>query len=79
MITHEYLYKICRDKYWYENGLDTNNHNNPDCSCGCKWFIELEGKFGMDWGVCCNKNSPRKALLTFEHMGCKYFENEKRI
>jgi hypothetical protein len=46
----------------------------PDCSCGCKNFIKLEGKLGSDWGVCCNPKSPRKGLLTFEHQGCSFFE-----
>lgn len=46
----------------------------PDCSCGCKYFLPLEGQLGMDWGVCANPASPRAGLLTFEHQGCKAFE-----
>ncbi len=46
----------------------------PDCSCGCKHFLPLEGKLGMDWGICANAQSPRAGLLTFEHMGCMQFE-----
>lgn len=45
----------------------------PDCSCGCKHFIPLEGDEGADWGVCSNSKSPRAGLLTFEHQtgrGC---------
>jgi len=45
-----------------------------DCSCGCKRFLKLPGKLGMDWGVCANANSPRVGLLTFEHQGCEQFE-----
>lgn len=44
-----------------------HNLNYPDCSSGCKYFIELEGELGNDWGVCSNKKSPRKGLLTWEH------------
>jgi hypothetical protein len=46
----------------------------PDCSCGCKHFLELSGTLGFDWGLCANARSPRAGLLTFEHMGCKFFE-----
>ena len=51
----------------------------PDCSCGCKYFIPLEGTLGMDWGVCANSTSPRVGLLTFEHQGCKAFEYDERL
>lgn len=51
--------------------------NYPDCSMGCKYFISLEGKLGDDWGVCCNKNSHRYGLLTFEHQGCLKFKFDK--
>lgn len=46
----------------------------PDCSCDCKYFNKLEGDIGKDWGVCTNRHSPRKGLLTFEHQGCWFFE-----
>ena len=39
----------------------------PDCSCGCKWFLPLEGDYGSDWGVCGNPFGHRAGLLTFEH------------
>ena len=39
----------------------------PDCSCGCRHFIPLEGELGGDWGVCSNPDAPRKGLLTWEH------------
>jgi hypothetical protein len=44
-----------------------------DCSCGCKYYLPLEGKLGADWGVCRNPDSHRCGLLTFEHQGCKKF------
>lgn len=49
----------------------------PDCSCGCKYFLPLEGSLRFDWGVCMNPNSPRVGLLTFEHQGCKAFEDDE--
>lgn len=52
-----------RDKDW-----------GPDCSCGCRWFVKLEGVLRYDWGVCYNPASPRSGLLTFEHQGCREFE-----
>jgi len=39
----------------------------PDCSCGCRWAILLEGKLGFDWLVCAKPTGPRAGLLTFEH------------
>jgi len=54
-----------------------SNWSYPDCSCGCKWFLELEGSLGMDWGVCLNKKSHRCGLLTFEHQaGLDCFEED---
>jgi hypothetical protein len=50
----------------------------PDCSCGCKHLINLKEVLGNDWGVCANPNSPRRGMLTWQHMsgfGC--FEAEK--
>ena|GEM_PF-1473620 len=50
-----------------------------DCSCGCKWFMELYAgddskcPYDLDWGVCVNPKSHRAGLLTFEHQagfGC---------
>ena len=46
----------------------------PDCSCGCRWFVPLEGMLRYDWGVCYSPASPRSGLLTFEHQGCQEFE-----
>ena len=45
----------------------------PDCSCGCRYFLPLEGDLSTDWGVCSKPNAPRAGLLTFEHQagyGC---------
>ena len=53
------------------------NKSYPDCSMGCKYFIELKGELGNDWGICCNKNSHRYSLLTFEHQGCQKFVFDK--
>jgi len=47
-----------------------------DCSCGCRHYVPLEGKEGADWGVCTNPRSPRAGLLTFEHQGCEFFEDD---
>jgi len=55
-----------------------DDDGGPDCSCGCRWFIPLEGDLGYDWGVCYNPGSPRCGLLTFEHQGCRQFEGEER-
>ena len=52
---------------------DRNADCASDCSCGCRFFIKMESKLGSDWGVCANPKSPRRGLLTFDHMGCKKF------
>ena len=51
----------------------------PDCSCGCKHFLPLEGELRSDWGVYSNPASPRVGLLTFEHQGCREFEEDETI
>lgn len=46
----------------------------PDCSGGCRHFHAMDA----DWGVCCNPESPRAGLLTWEHQaGYNCFEEEK--
>ena len=45
-----------------------------DCSCGCTWFIPLEGNLRTDRGICTNPASHRIGLLTFEHQGCPQFQ-----
>ena len=57
---------------------DYTTDGNPDCSGGCKWFVELEEPLGADWGVCSNRRSHRAGLLTFEHQGCEAFEYGRR-
>ncbi len=76
MATHEELWKICRDTEAYRQGTDTNQHELPDCSCGCKFFHPLAGEAGNDWGICSCLESPRAGLLTFEHMSCKCWKAE---
>ena len=58
---------------WEYEGVDY-----PDCSCGCRWFLPLEGALSTDWGVCNNPDAPRAGLLTFEHQtgrGCYEMED----
>lgn len=51
----------------------------PDCSMGCRWFAPLAGPLGSDWGVCMNPASHRVGLLTFEHQGCRHYEDGARV
>ena len=51
----------------------------PDCSCGCKHFLPLDGELAYDWGVCGKPGAPRAGLLTFEHQtgrGCFEYGEE---
>ena len=71
---HEHLLSICRYLPSDFEPYGERERDGADCSCGCKHFLKLPGKLGMDWGVCANANSPRVGLLTFEHQGCEQFE-----
>ena len=71
---HEHLLSICRCLPSDFEPYGERERDGADCSCGCKHFLKLPGKLGMDWGVCANANSPRVGLLTFEHQGCEQFE-----
>ena len=70
---HSILKKLPSDFEPYGN-RSRNTDWGPDCSCGCRWFVKLEGSLRYDWGVCHNPQSPRSGLLTFEHQGCREFE-----
>ena len=74
---HGALWKVCRNQEAYRGGTDTEGHEKPDCSCGCRWFVGLAA-IG-DWAVCACPSSPRAGLLTFEHMGCAQFKSGKSI
>lgn len=77
MTTHQELLQLVKKlpgDFEPYGGRDRDADWGSDCSCGCRHFVPLEGRLGNDWGVCANPASPRCALLTFEHMGCKQFE-----
>jgi hypothetical protein len=52
--------------------------NYPDCSMGCKFFVQLEEQvnFGV-LGICAKKGAPRAGMLTWEHQaGLDCFERK---
>ena len=76
---HERLWKLVRklpSDFQPYGKRDRDANYGPDCSCGCRFFLPLDGDLRYDWGVCANPRSPRSGLLTFEHMGCKSFGGE---
>lgn len=75
---HKRLWEVCQDQADYLAGRDTEDHTKPDCSSGCRYFHKLSGDHGADWGVCTEPRSPRAGLLTFEHMGCQFYEKPKK-
>jgi len=80
--THEKLLKVVKDlpSDFVPYGNRSRDEDwGPDCSCGCKHFIPLAGKLGMDWGVCANPASPRAGLLTFEHQAAKNLRMTKSL
>ena len=68
---HLLLKKSCKNWNDYIKGKMGVDTYGSDCSCGCSCFIELQDS--GDWGVCCNPESQRAGLLTWEHMGCPNF------
>ena len=71
------IIKRPEDYYPYGQNMDRELPGDSfrgDCSCGCKWFLPLEGSLRDDWGICANRASHRVGLLTFEHQGCRQFE-----
>ena len=75
---HDHLLRLMprRPTDFEPYGSRSRDEGGADCSCGCRWFLKLEGKLRFDWGVCANVRSPRKGLLTFEHQGCPEFEQD---
>lgn len=79
---HELLHTLCAHlptdfEPWGQRSREEDW--GPDCSCGCRHFLALEMPLGADWGVCANPQSPRAGMLTFEHQGCREFEEDERI
>jgi hypothetical protein len=73
---HNLLKSCCKNWIDYMAGKMGVDNYNVDCSCGCYFFLSLDGS--GDWGVCCNPNSLRAGLLTWEHQGCpKGFKKER--
>ena len=35
---------------WGERSRE--QEREPDCSCGCRWYLRLEPALQLDWGVC---------------------------
>jgi hypothetical protein len=79
---HWRLWEICKklpDDYepYGKGSREEADRWFGDCSCGCKFYLPLEGRLGADWGVCGNPSSHRCGLLTFEHQGCRHFEMDE--
>lgn len=81
---HSKLWEICKtlpedyEPYGQASREEGDNWYG-DCSCGCRYYLPLEGSLGADWGVCRNKQSHRCGLLTFEHQGCRHFTADETL
>lgn len=75
---HWHLHAICVHLPTDYEPYGYRIRDGRDCSCGCRWWLPL-GVHPSDWGVCANPRSPRCALLTFEHQGCQFFENDPEL
>lgn len=76
---HQLLHSICRHLPTDFEPYGERVRTGPDCSYGCRHFLNLPGELAYDWGVCLNRRSPRSGLLTFEHQGCEHFEDEAEM
>lgn len=47
---HERLAKLTKNLSTDYEPYGKAERNGPDCSRGCKWFMELKGFAGLDWG-----------------------------
>ncbi|HEY3078580.1 MAG TPA: hypothetical protein VGM69_01605 [Chloroflexota bacterium] len=56
---HWHLHAVCRTLPTDYEPYGFRVRDDADCSCGCRWFVPLAGKLGLDWGVCANPLSPR--------------------
>lgn len=79
MADHKQLLLVVHKNPDFEAGKNIADLHGNDCSCGCVHFHKLDGKEGMDWGVCTEPRSPRSGLLTFEHMGCQFFKGASEL
>jgi hypothetical protein len=77
-LDHRACEVACLDYRYLWRWKRGDGETHPDCSCGCAYFLEVADKLGADWGVCLNPVSPRCGLLTFEHMGCLYWDGKYR-
>lgn len=41
----------------------------------CRYYCELEGPLGMDWGACLKAGGQYDRQVVFEHWTCQNFEN----
>ncbi len=71
---HDHLHTVCRHLPTDFEPYGKRDRNAPDCSCGCRHFMDFPGQLGYDWGMGINPRSPRSGLLTFEHQVCGFFE-----
>lgn len=51
---------------------DEDRWRDNQCG-GCRYYIPLEGRHGMDWGACSGEKSPYDRQVVFEHHGCDAF------
>jgi neutral trehalase len=42
----------------------------------CRYYVELSGELGADWGACINEFSQYDGQLVFEHWTCREWAEE---
>jgi hypothetical protein len=42
----------------------------------CRYYVELSGELGLDWGACTNELSQYYGQLVFDHWTCREWEEE---
>lgn len=71
MSTHERWITKLRNSYKWDSGNLADEHKQCEF---CKFYVEVSGDLGMDWGVCINEESPHDMQVVFEHFGCGFNE-----
>ena len=74
-VAHDKLWKVTKQLPQDYAPYGELTRDTGDCSSGCRYFVELSGSLGQDWGICANPRSHRAGLLTFEHQGCRRFRS----
>ena len=64
---------------WVAERNRVTDSDSPDDwwaeQCGiCRYWLPLDGGWGLDWGVCSNPQGNFDGVVRFEHDGCEHHD-----